>query len=219
MSVSNGQLANASTFNSAFASKSADNTMTGKQNFTNGGSAPINDVQKKINDIEASDALKIPIAQKDQPNGVPSLDGSGIIPVSEIPDILSSKVIDFNTACDSRITIQKGAPNGLAPLDGSGLIDSVYLPSYVDDVLEYADFASFPVTGETGKIYVAKDTNLIYRWSGSSYIQVSEGIPTSYIDTDGTLSANSDTKLATQKATKTYVDSIMNPIVAALVFG
>jgi hypothetical protein len=32
-------------------------------------------------------------------------------------------------------------------------------------------------------------------------------IPTTYLDTDGTLAANSDVKLATQKATKTYVDA------------
>jgi hypothetical protein len=31
-------------------------------------------------------------------------------------------------------------------------------------------------------------------------------VPLTYLDTDGTLAANSDTKLATQKATKTYVD-------------
>ncbi|MHA1401171.1 MAG: hypothetical protein ACTSQE_12550 [Candidatus Heimdallarchaeaceae archaeon] len=35
----------------------------------------------------------------------------------------------------------------------------------------------------------------------------STGIPLTYLDTDGTLAANSDTKLATQKATKTYVDA------------
>lgn len=32
-------------------------------------------------------------------------------------------------------------------------------------------------------------------------------IPSSYLDTDGTLAANSDSKIATQKATKTYVDA------------
>ena len=32
-------------------------------------------------------------------------------------------------------------------------------------------------------------------------------LPTSYLDTDGTLAANSDTKIATQKAVKTYVDA------------
>jgi len=46
------------------------------------------------------------------------------------------------------------------------------LPSYVDDVLEVANYAALPGTGETGKIYVALDTNLQYRWSGSAYIQL-----------------------------------------------
>ena len=40
------------------------------------------------------------------------------------------------------------------------------------DVLEFANLASFPVTGETGKIYVALDTNKTYRWSGSAYVQI-----------------------------------------------
>lgn len=55
----------------------------------------------------------------------------------------------------------------------SGVIDPARLPSYVDDVLEYVNLAGFPVTGETGKIYVAQDTNKIYRWSGSAYIEIS----------------------------------------------
>lgn len=70
---------------------------------------------------------------------------------------------------------REGQPNGIATLDGSGKIPSTQLPSYVDDVLEFADFASFPATGETGKIYVALDTNITYRWSGSSYIQITSG--------------------------------------------
>lgn len=36
-------------------------------------------------------------------------------------------------------------------------------------------------------------------------------IETSYLDTDTTLAANSDSKIATQKATKTYVDSVASP--------
>lgn len=53
-----------------------------------------------------------------------------------------------------------------------GPIPSEYLPSYVDDVVEYDSKSVFPETGETGKIYVDKSTNLTYRWSGSTYIQV-----------------------------------------------
>ena len=64
---------------------------------------------------------------------------------------------------------------GIKILNSSNLIPSDVLPSYVDDVLEYADLASFPVTGETGKIYVAIDTSKCYRWSGSAYIQITSG--------------------------------------------
>lgn len=67
-----------------------------------------------------------------------------------------------------------GTAAGQVPvLDGSGLIPSALLPSYVDDVLEFNNQAAFPATGETGKIYVAKDTNKTYRWGGSSYTEIS----------------------------------------------
>ena len=71
--------------------------------------------------------------------------------------------------------INKGLANGYAPLNASTKIDSSYLPSYVDDVIEVANYAALPVTGETGKIYITLDTNFIYRWSGTIYIQVGGG--------------------------------------------
>lgn len=70
---------------------------------------------------------------------------------------------------------EKGAANGVATLDASGLVPSTQLPSYVDDVLEYANLAGFPTTGEAGKIYVAIDTNKTYRWSGSAYVYITSG--------------------------------------------
>jgi len=57
----------------------------------------------------------------------------------------------------------------------SGTIDAARLPSYVDDVLEYTNLANFPASGETGKIYVALDTNKTYRWSGSAYVYITSG--------------------------------------------
>jgi hypothetical protein len=68
----------------------------------------------------------------------------------------------------------KGAAGGYCPLGEDTLVPQAYLPSYVDDILEYTDLASFPVTGETGKIYVDKTTNKTYRWSGSAYVVISE---------------------------------------------
>ncbi|WP_295792874.1 hypothetical protein [Mucilaginibacter sp.] len=66
----------------------------------------------------------------------------------------------------------KNSANGYAGLDGSGKVAAAQLPSYVDDVVEFANFAALPATGETGKIYVTLDTNAEYRWSGSTYIQL-----------------------------------------------
>ena len=73
-------------------------------------------------------------------------------------------------------TSLKGAINGLAELDGAGKVPSSQLPSYVDDVVEVADFASLPVTGESGKIYVTLDNNLTFRWSGSAYVEISASL-------------------------------------------
>ena len=66
-----------------------------------------------------------------------------------------------------------GAANGIATLDATGKVPTTQLPSYVDDVIEGANLAAFPGTGETGKIYVALDTNKAYRWSGSVYVEIS----------------------------------------------
>lgn len=76
---------------------------------------------------------------------------------------------------DFQLKSEKGQPNGYASLDAAGLIPTTQLPAYVDDVLEFANLAAFPTTGETGKIYVAKDTNKTYRWSGSVYIYITSG--------------------------------------------
>ena len=71
---------------------------------------------------------------------------------------------------------EMGANGGVATLDSSGKVPSSQLPSYVDDVLEYARLSAFPNTGESGKIYVAQDTGITYRWSGTTYTEISESL-------------------------------------------
>lgn len=66
----------------------------------------------------------------------------------------------------------RGAAGGVASLDGTGKVPAAQLPSYVDDVLEYANAGAFPVGGETGKLYIAIDAGTQYRWSGSAYVQL-----------------------------------------------
>ena len=69
-------------------------------------------------------------------------------------------------------TSSVGAANGVAPLGADSKVPAAYLPSYVDDVLEFANLAAFPTTGESGVMYVALDTGFIYRWGGTSYVRI-----------------------------------------------
>ena len=97
-----------------------------------------------------------------------ALSGSSTNPVQ-------NKVIktELDQKMDSTL---KGVVNGVAELDESGKVPSSQLPSYVDDVLEFDSQSAFPGTGESGKIYVAKDTNKTYRWSGSAYVEISASL-------------------------------------------
>jgi hypothetical protein len=98
---------------------------------------------------------------------------------------LSARTTGTNTGDETQASIvgklgytpvnpnQLGVANGIATLDSGGKVPATQLPSYVDDVVEGATSANFPGTGETGKIYVALDTNKTYRWGGSSYVEIS----------------------------------------------
>lgn len=94
-----------------------------------------------------------------------------------------STVTGLQTALDGKQPTGDYATNtaltnglaGKADLVG-GLVPANQLPSFVDDVLEYTNLASFPATGESGKIYIALDTNQTYRWSGSVYAVVGNSL-------------------------------------------
>ena len=96
---------------------------------------------------------------------------------------------------DKEDKANKGVANGYAGLDAAGKVPANQLPSYVDDILEFANLVAFPATGEAGKIYVALDTNKTYRWSGSAYVEISalSGTPTAPTAANGT----NNTQIAT----------------------
>lgn len=93
-----------------------------------------------------------------------------------------------------------------------GLVPSYQLPSYVDDVIEVANYAALPASGETGKIYITLDTNHIYRWSGSIYIEITDNTAVWGAIT-GTLSSQTDLSTAlNEKALKTTTISTNAPL-------
>lgn len=97
------------------------------------------------------------------------------IGIAQITDFTPGDYLTTSAAASTYIPLsQKGAANGVATLDATGLVPSSQLPSYVDDVLEYANEAAFPASGETGKLYVDLSDNSVHRWSGSAYIDITD---------------------------------------------
>ena len=120
------------------------------------------DIRQEIEDaISGSDeALNEHIADKNNPHQV-TKEQVGLSEVTNDAQVKRSEMAQ---------------PSGVATLDESGKVPSSQLPSFVDDVIEVDSFDLLPEIGESGKIYVTKDTNLTYRWSGSQYIEISESL-------------------------------------------
>lgn len=114
----------------------------------------------------------------------------------------------FQPAGSYVLATEKGAANGVATLDSNGLVPSSQLPSYVDDVIEAANFAALPAEGEGGKIYVTLDNNKTFRWGGSAYAEISasialgETVGTAYEGSKGAKNAADIADLQADKADK-----------------
>lgn len=105
----------------------------------------------------------------------------------------------------------KGVANGIASLDNAGKVPSSQLPSYVDDVIEgyyyngafYEDSShTTAITPATGKIYVDLTSEKAYRWSGTVYVEISQG--TVITTNTGTIATNAKT------VTVNYTGTLIN---------
>lgn len=145
---------------------------------------------------------------------------------SDIPDISATYVT----------VASKGVANGVASLDGDGKVPAAQLPSYVDDVVDSyivsgatalsagwlsATSGGSALTPETGKIYVALTTgeylNKTYRWSGSTYVEISSSPAQATESTAGIAAiattaevstGTNDTKIVTPLKLATYVSGM-----------
>jgi hypothetical protein len=97
--------------------------------------------------------------------------------------IVAGKVVDYSWADGVNLEPKNTGVDvsNKADLVG-GKVAAHQLPSYVDDVIELADNNNFPFPGESGKIYLALDTNILYRWSGSGYVEIND--TDTYTDTE-----------------------------------
>lgn len=147
--------------------EAADATIVKDANYIHTDNNFTNELKNKLNGIEDG-------AEANTVDSVNGKTGTVTITLNELGGIAST---------------EKGANNGVATLGADGKVPSSQLPSYVDDVVEVANYSSLPATGETGKIYVTLDDNKTYRWSGSTYVEISQSTIHKYTETiigDGT---------------------------------
>ena len=124
---------------------------------------PISDATQKALDTiktETNTLIESHIADKNNPHQV-TKEQVGLSEVTNDAQVKRSEM---------------GVAGGVATLDQDGKVPSSQLPSFVDDVIEVDSYDNLPTTGETGKIYVTKDTNLTYRWSGTKYTEISASL-------------------------------------------
>ncbi|WP_288961752.1 pyocin knob domain-containing protein [uncultured Peptoniphilus sp.] len=146
-------------------------------------------------DLEAKESS----IHKGEVNGYAALDSRGKVPEDQLPEkaIREYDLTPYAKTEDIKKTYatkqevsaakldytaenaaNKGKANGYASLGADGKVPADQLPSYVDDVLEFASKTNFPSTGEKGKIYVDLSTENIFRWSGSAYTEISPSLIT-----------------------------------------
>lgn len=147
------------------------------------------------------------VSCKDRPGKVYQL-SPGADYTKESSWILIGDTSELNNKVQEFID-SKGAPNGLASLNESGIIPSAQLPSYVDDVIEVDTFSNLPGTGESGKIYIVRDTNLTYRWSGTAYVEISKSLALG--ETSSTAYPGDKGKATTDKLNKTSNKVVVGP--------
>ena len=190
-------------------------TGDGTQYLTNNGTyVPLDKNSVGLGNVDNTADLDKPISTATQN----ALDGK--VDKEEGKSLVADSLITKLEGLDDQDTIdaaiadkiplsQKGTANGVATLDESGKVSSVQLPGFVDDVLEYDNFEAFPETGESGKIYVTKDTNLEYRWSGTQYTQISKSIGLG--ETSSTAYAGDKGKQVTDRVAEVYsANSVIN---------
>ena len=120
----------------------------------------------------------------------------------------TQEALDKITSDLGDVNDKLGKPDGIATLDSEGKVPVDQLPSMVDDVIEVDSIDHLPTTGESGKIYITKDTNLIYRWNGVKYVEVSESLHLGEIE--GTAYEGSKGKATTDKL-ESHVADLNNP--------
>ena len=156
----------------------------------------------EINVTETTNIIEITPQPNDQIVDIAVTDNAPNVEINVTPSVIEINVTrGSSTAIWGGITGNIDDQTDLATKFGlkadlvDGKVPSSQLPSYVDDVIEVANYAALPITGESGKIYVTIDNNHIFRWTGSTYVEITDNTAVWGAIT-GTLSSQTDLQSA-----------------------
>jgi hypothetical protein len=103
-------------------------------------------------------------------------DGTTVVPKAmrdQNGNIINTTYLTIASGASTYVPLsQKGSVNGVATLGIDGRVLPSQLPGSIGEVLEYDTKDDFPVDGGAERIYIAKDTNITYRWTGTQYVPV-----------------------------------------------
>lgn len=122
-----------------------------------------NHTVSEITDFATEMETKIDVSSKGQANGVATLDGSGLVPSTQLPSYVDDVVEGYAKTTTSS--------------EGVVTVEGFY---------KEAGFTT-AIVGENGKIYVDLATNISYRYGGTTFVQITSSdmtaITNSEIDT------------------------------------
>lgn len=194
--------------------EAAIETNTGKLKFGDGVKA-YNDLSYFMGDIEAEISKYMLISEyKGSGDGVVKA-ADKLQTARKINGVAFDGTADITVEDATKIpTTEKGVANGVATLGADGKVPSEQLPSYVDDVIEgYYNEGKFyketehtnEIAGEQGKIYTDLHTEKIYRWSGTTFVSISN--PLDIATVEEAKAGTNDTKAMTPAKVKSVVDA------------
>ena len=185
--------------------KISTNPVLSKDDIGLGNIDNTSDLNKPISHL-TQDALDALSARIDAIGDIPSEDLTAHLQDFNNPHRVTKDQIGLgNVTNDAQVKrSEMGEAGGVATLDDTGKIPTSQLPGSVDEILEFDTLDDFPETGEAGIIYVAKDTNLVYRWGGTIYVEISPTIALG--ETSSTAYPGNKGKETTDKVNSHVVD-------------
>jgi hypothetical protein len=163
-----------STSNAAITTSSSGSTTTLNFSIPRGETGSVNladETPQPLGTASAGSALAA--ARADHVHSIPTISYTALsnVPASFTP---ASHTQTISSIDGLQVALDAKQATGTYCVLVNSLVPSANLPSYVDDVIDVG--GTLPASGDVGKIYVVSaggNTNKIYRWSGSAFIEIS----------------------------------------------